>query len=373
MGHRVDRGLSGERRSLRAALGLLLALTIAIAAMQVAILVDVAPAADRLGEIYYVVAGAVSAVVGLALWGRRPTNGTGMLLCVVGFLVFGAAAQNLDSRPLAAFGLILSQAPIGALAHLLLAFPRGRLRSPLAIALIGGGYLLTVGLQVPQYLFSPDPQVLPALRIAARPDIVHTAHLLQRWVGAALLAAAAGLLFTRVRAARRATRERRVLAAVYGYGILIILFFPVSAWVLPSFIDLTPYDVFLLQVTAVLTVPFVFAVGMRAGGFARTGAIGDLAASLGRGDGTWPTLRAALARTLGDESLQLAFAQDGGPGLVDQDGRPLKPARRRAVAGDGHHQRHRRSAGSDLLRHGDGGRSRERGGRGPRRGARHRA
>lgn len=327
MGHEVDRRLSGERRSLRAALALVLGLTIAITAMQVAILLGPAvPDPYKLGEIYYVLAGAVSITVGLVLWSRRPANGTGMLLCVVGFLIFGASAQNLGSRPLDAFGLILSEAPIGAVAHLLLAFPRGRLRSPLAIALICGGYLVTIGLQVPQYLFSPSPEVVPALRIAARPDIVHTADMFQRWIGAALLAAAACLLFTRVRAARWGTRERRVLAAVYGYGVLVILFFPVSGWLLPSLTNLTPYAVFVVQVTAVLTVPFVFAVGMRAGGFARTGAIGDLAASLGTSDGTWPTLRGALARTLGDESLQLAFAQNAGPGLVDHDGRPVSQA-----------------------------------------------
>jgi signal transduction histidine kinase len=323
LGHAGDRRISGEHRSLRAALRLILAVAVVITAMQVAVLLAAIDSFTA-GEVFYVLVGTANVVVGVALWSRRPANGTGMLLAVVGFFIFAAAAQNLGNRPLAAFGLMLGEAPIGAVAHLLLAFPRGRLRSRAAAALVAGGYVVTVGLQIPQYVFSPDPVVLPSLRIASRPDVVHAVHLVQRWTGAALLAAAAALMLTwLLRTTRPATRERRILAAVYGYGILVILFYPLSVALGPPIFGLSPYGIFIAQVVATLTVPFVFAFGALAGGFARTGAIHDLAASLETTDKTWPILRAALARTLGDESLQLAFAVDGAPAFVDQDGRPI--------------------------------------------------
>jgi hypothetical protein len=76
----------------------------------------------------------------------------------------------------------------------------------------------------------------------------------------------------------------------------------------------------LLDLTSFLT-PALFLVGILRVRLAR-GSLADLALELGRGV-PLGGLRDALARTLRDPTLQLAFAAPTGSGLVDADGQPF--------------------------------------------------
>ena len=90
------------------------------------------------------------------------------------------------------------------------------------------------------------------------------------------------------------------------------------------------YDyLFWWQVVAVIALPLALVAGLLRARLAR-GAVGDLVIELEH----TPTsgLRDALARALGDPSLQLALALPGGSGFVDGDGRPVElPVTTRAV------------------------------------------
>jgi signal transduction histidine kinase len=66
---------------------------------------------------------------GLVARTRRPENGTGLLLILVGFTWFLAALPAANNALLFTIGLVVSSVFIGFLAHLLLAFPSGELRS----------------------------------------------------------------------------------------------------------------------------------------------------------------------------------------------------------------------------------------------------
>jgi PAS domain-containing protein len=66
---------------------------------------------------------------GLVARARRPGNGTGVLLILVGFAWYLAALPSAEQPLLFTIGMALNGLFIGFLAHLLLAFPSGRLSS----------------------------------------------------------------------------------------------------------------------------------------------------------------------------------------------------------------------------------------------------
>jgi hypothetical protein len=68
-----------------------------------------------------------------------------------------------------------------------------------------------------------------------------------------------------------------------------------------------------LQLAVLGAVPVAFAFGVLRGGFARTGEVEELGAWLGTAGGGRSALVDALARTLGDDSLQLVFWGTGPP------------------------------------------------------------
>ncbi|TAK01609.1 MAG: sensor histidine kinase [Chloroflexota bacterium] len=125
---------------------------------------------------------------------------------------------------------------------------------------------------------------------------------------------------------------RRVLAPV-AFGMPLV-FLVLGAWWAAPALDRDDIRVFMLQnkifdVPAYLT-PILFLLGTLRTRMAR-GAIAELAMELGRGI-PLGGLRDALARTLRDPTLQLAFAAPTGGGLVDSDGQPFQaPADRRAT------------------------------------------
>jgi hypothetical protein len=151
-------------------------------------------------------------LAGLLAWSRRPSNRTGPLLCLGGFTLLLAALQNTDAPGLVAVGLILGEAPIAVILHILLAFPSGRLERPLPRMLVGAGYVITIVLQAPRYLFSSSPAVL---EVADRHDLAHIGVVIQDSAGAVVLVLAALVLALRLRAATR--QQRRVLGLLYGH------------------------------------------------------------------------------------------------------------------------------------------------------------
>ncbi len=205
---------------------------------------------------------------------------------------------------LAVVGTVAAELPIGVLLHLLLAFPAGRLPDRRSRALVVAGYVVTAVLQAPQYLYAPQGAVPEALRVADRPDLVALWRTVESAAGFVVIAAAAWVLVRRLSAADAA--QRRVLAAVSGYGVFALLYLTLSA-IVTRIAGLSPIGLFVTQLFVVVGLPFVFLAGVVRGRFARTAEVEELGAWLGSEAGARPALRDALAATLGDPSLELLF------------------------------------------------------------------
>ena len=253
----------------------------------------------------------VYATSGVIAWSRRPSNRMGAVLYLGALVVLVAGLLNTSVPALAAAGLVLAAAPIGAVFHALLAFPSGQLKGRAAAPLVALGYLITIALQSPRYLFSRNPPPLNVFELGHRPNFVHAGILVQNLSGAAVLVCGALLLAHRV--LRASTPQRRVLGPVYLYGIAVILFLELAAHVLRPLFGLGPNTVFGLQMAGLAGVPAAFVLGILRGGFGRSGELEELGVWLGGTEGGRPGLRDALAATLGDPSLELLFwLPDGG-------------------------------------------------------------
>jgi hypothetical protein len=153
--------------------------------------------------------GLVYLTAGLAAWWRRPSNYIGAIIVLSGGVWLAAALVNTDVTALVAAGLILATGPLAVAVWLLHAFPSGRLRSKVSVATVVAAFVVTFGLQTPQYLFAPMSSD-DVLSIADRPDLVTLGLTLQRVAGIAVMLVTAVVLFTRWR--QSAPRQRRVLA-----------------------------------------------------------------------------------------------------------------------------------------------------------------
>ena len=267
----------------------------------------------------------IYAAAGLVAWWRRPTNRLGALM-IVGSLAWLAADLANTSEPvLVAVGLVTATIPLAVVVHLLLAFPAGRLLSTAARVVVVAGYVVALVLQAPRYLFTPDTPPFDVLVLADRPDLAEAGAMVQRLAGAAVLLATAVILAGRLRQA--APAQRRVLTPLFAYGILAVPFLSVMANVVAPAFDLTPHAVAAAQLGVLAGIPVAFTLGVLLGGFARTGELEELGVWLGTGEGARPDLSDALARALGDPSLQLAFwardrylAADGTPAELPATG-----------------------------------------------------
>jgi signal transduction histidine kinase len=102
-----------------------------------------------------------------------------------------------------------------------------------------------------------------------------------------------------------------------------VLFVPLSAQIAFASFDRPGIWLEIAQMGVLAGVPVAFVVAMLRGGFARTGQIEQLGAWLGVDGGARPPLADALADTLGDRSLELAFWVPERRAWVDREGRSV--------------------------------------------------
>ncbi|WP_170151884.1 sensor histidine kinase [Subtercola boreus] len=233
-------------------------------------------------------------VAGLVAWWRRPGNATGSLIVIGGLAVFIAGAQNLDIPVLVMVSVAFATSIFAVTIHLLLAFPLGRLRGRLPVAIVVISYVNAVGLQVALYVF----------RTAGPLDLFDPTLTVQRIVGLAAVGSTAVLLARRLRQADAA--HRRILLPLYIYGIVAVLVFGSARLVLPLF-GLDGVSVGVIQVLFLAGVPLAFLAGVLGGRFARTGELDALSTWLGATGADRQSAEAALASTLGDRSLQVVY------------------------------------------------------------------
>jgi signal transduction histidine kinase len=243
---------------------------------------------------------------GLVAWSRRPANRTGPLMVLVGYLWFLGLFEFAQQPALHDLGAWVRPLHIAVFAHLLLAFPSGRLDSPVARALVVIGYADLVVLE-------NIPLVLPEGGTA---DSITKAAL-------ALMVAvfAAGLVLLAVRWREASPVWRRsvaplLLPGAIGYASLIL--FLLNS-LLEQPLGSLPGWFFRIGYAAI---PVVFLVGLLQGRLARA-SVAELVVELGESRPPGE-LRDALARALGDPSLRLLYWLPEEQRYVDLDGRTVE-------------------------------------------------
>lgn len=258
---------------------------------------------------------------GILAWLRRSSSTVGALLTAGGIIWLTTGLGNASVPALIAIGAVTATAPLALIVHLLVGFPSGRLGGGTERALVVAGYFTVLILQAPLYLFANFPPPYDALQIANRPGLQQAGVWVQRGVGIAVMACTAALLAGRLRTATGA--QRRVLVPLYLYGIVAILFEPLAPTVFAPAFGWGPITTYVIQLIVAGLIPVAFGWSIMRGGFARTAEVAELGAWFGVEEHARPSLGRALADTLGDPSLRLAFWVPERAEYVDADGRPV--------------------------------------------------
>jgi signal transduction histidine kinase len=226
---------------------------------------------------------------------------------------------------------IIACAPL--VAHAAVAFPTGRLRSPLTRICVGAAYaaaLLLLGL-LPSALF--DPKVGGCGECAQNLVLVHrdsglydTFNRYGLWAGIASLAAVCALLVWRLIRSLRAAAAVVVpaLAAATAYLMLVAWDFQHS--LARGALVVEPFDVRIWRYEAVALTAFAFAIGWTLFRERQARAsVARLVVELGQVQRPG-AVRDTLAQAIGDPTLELAYRRPQADSYVDAFGRPFEPA-----------------------------------------------
>jgi signal transduction histidine kinase len=272
---------------------------------------------DALGGLSFLAAGLVAL-------DRRPHNRMGWLMIAYAVVSYLGNWGNLQAPVVPMIGLVGQQLGGPILAQMVLSYPTGRLRTRFERFTIGTIWAAAIGVGVVIAL-AFDPRADGCTRCAWEPAVfpdknaVLTALLAGQRAGFLLFLLFAAAVWLRWRRATPA--ERRDLAPLWVAVCIYVLVGLMGAFASP---DTTgqpfAYLVWELQSVLQIGLPIVFVWGLLSTRLARS-AVGDLVMELDRpllpGE-----LRACLAHTLGDPSLEVLYAREGLEGWVDGDGQP---------------------------------------------------
>ncbi len=262
---------------------------------------------------------------GLASWRARPENRLGRIMVFTGFAWFAAQLVEASAAWLNTIGLAIQSVWIIGLVYLLLSFPSGRMRGRLDRALVLTGVVAGLGFQLLAMLYGSKAGLRCPGCANNLLQVFHDNHKAQGWLGLQRLVGAILIVTIIVLLVRRWQRasapQRRAVAPVLvaGCATLAALTWAVVEDLLGDPLGALPANVyFTLMATVPVAVLFVFLQRRLARGMV-AGLVVELGAPSAAGD-----LRQALARALGDPSLQLAFWFPVEKGYVDGDGGVVK-------------------------------------------------
>jgi signal transduction histidine kinase len=254
---------------------------------------------------------------GVLAWRRRPQSRLGRLMIAAGFASFLSTLAWSHNDFLATVGLLCDFLPPALLLHVCLAFPTGRLQVRYERTLLAASYVATVGFSFVRMLlgaFEPQNR-LSLVDTPVAPVGLEQAHL---WIvsllcGAAIVALAA----KRERNTRPIRRSRVLLVDSFFLAFVTLGLLYIAAVTSSPAFETVRRITFLVIGLA----PAVFLVGLLQARLARVG-VSDLLIEL-RNEPAPVNLRDALARTLRDPSLQLAFWLPQFGAWADLDGQPV--------------------------------------------------
>jgi DNA-binding CsgD family transcriptional regulator len=261
------------------------------------------PGAVELPIAVHVTIGWSFVAAGLTAAIRRPENRTGLLMLLTGVVWFGRDFDWLDADVWTRVNELSQNLFLALIAHQVVVFPYGATRDRLQRALVAGVYTLAIAGYALSELVTSTNNALAAAGIALA--ILILFGVVERWTTAT-------------------APERRALEPILWAGPPVLVVVAVSIardYIGVSLSDAgdTALDWAQLVYAAI---PVAFLIGVLRTQL-RRGAVGDLAIELS--DVRSPEqVRDALARALGDPSLELALWAPRRETWVGPDGRPVE-------------------------------------------------
>jgi signal transduction histidine kinase len=254
---------------------------------------------------------------GLFAWRRRPSSRFGPLLIAAGFVNFVATLVWSTSDVPHTVGQAIDLVPPVLFLHVFLAFPDGRLRGRFARTLVVTAYAAAVGLELVRMYFGEfGPHNL--LEGHANPAVAEVVQKVQLTIVSLSCLIGVGVLAVRKwHSGRPLRRSLALLVDAFALALAMIAFLFLSAAFGGPWVAQIRWGTFF----ALALAPVVFLTGLIQARLARS-ALGDLVVEL-RADLAPSDLRDALARTLRDPSLDLAYWLPEFGTYADVDGHPL--------------------------------------------------
>jgi signal transduction histidine kinase len=262
-------------------------------------------------------------LTGLFAWRRRPGNRTGFLMIIVGYAWFAETLAYIPSAATFTLGaLVLPTIYLPALAHVMLAYPTGRLRSEAERVVIVVVYAATFLISVVCHLFSsPSPPCVYCqnlLFIRSSASLNERIREVSAVFAVALTVVVVVMIVVRWASVRGLSRRAMAPAlwtsAVAGGFVLTIGMRDTFATTLPPTFYLYGY-------LTLAVLPLGFLIGLVHSRLARS-AVSDALVELDPAPDL-ARLRDVLARAVGDPSLEVGVRSARSGLYVDGDERPV--------------------------------------------------
>jgi signal transduction histidine kinase len=286
-----------------------------------------------------VVIGWTAIATGLVAWWRRPANRMGLLLTLFGFAVLIRTWQYSPQPLVFMVGFALGALAFALFGHVALAYPSGRVTDRFERALVVAGYAAVLAFPLTMLLFTSETTGLKYAPLAPDSPLLVAAHdELARGLERAfvvvffgvLTACFVALLVRKFVAA--SARTRRILAPLLLAALVAALrafyeFLSIFVSPIPAIADY----VYWWQVAGQIALSIAIVWGLLSSRLAAA-QVADLVRELDRVPPA--ELEAALARAVGDPTLELAFWLPERGEYVDAGGNPVavpEPGPHRAV------------------------------------------
>jgi signal transduction histidine kinase len=288
-----------------------------------------------------VVAAWAFSAAGVVAWVRRPRHPLGPLMFAAGLTYLARQLRYSQDAAVFTVFFLLSDLAYALLAHTVLAYPSGHVSGRTRRLLVPAGYITALVFPLAVLLLHGGTEPLLTMGPLRRRSLLvisdqpHAVELLQKTETVVFYGVLAAL-FVGVLVWRLATagaRERRILAPLLLAAVALALravFENVRV-----FVNHQPFanaELFWWLIAAFVALPLALLAGTLRARLAR-GNVSGLVLELDRAPPTPATLRDALARTLGDPSLELLFWLPDRDSYVDATGAvaSLPTDRRRSV------------------------------------------
>ncbi len=262
------------------------------------------------------------AVSGLVAWTRRPDNGTGRLLIAVSFVWLADTLIYSNDRVIFTVGHMLDAMVLAVFAHLLLAYPFGRLHTRFERTIVAAGYALAIVANTSLLFFDPHPNCsvnekcpTSALLIVRSPTTASALNAVWDICAFVLLSCVVVLIVRHWRQSSPAAR--RSLRAILSVGGTAVLLLTISFAVDPISKGASS-AIALIALLIFGTVPFFFLAGVLHSRLAR-GGVAELLVDVGQ-TATLDDAQDALQRALRDPGLRLGVWVPERSGYVATDG-----------------------------------------------------